>query len=807
MATKNDFEEKYGLKVKDRSNSVTKGIAVVWIGVLCLLLLMAGVVFSISKGWWGELPPLSDLQNPIDKYASRVYSDDGEMLGTWSYASENRVLVSYDSLPDNLVKALVSTEDVRFYDHSGIDLRAFARAVIKRGIMRDKSAGGGSTITQQLAKQLYSEATQDTHKRLMQKPIEWYIAIQLERNYTKEEIITMYLNYFDFLYSAVGIKNAANVYFGKEPKDLNLSECATLVGMCKNPSYYNPKLFPERSKERRNVVLGQMVKAGFIDKSEKDALVNTDINLEKFHVTDHKEGIAPYFREYLRRVLMANKPVRGNYASWQDQQFYEDSLAWEQDPVYGWCNKNTKKNGKNYNIYTDGLKIYTTIDSRMQQYAEEAMFQHVAKTLQPIFNAEKRNAPNGPYSKVSAKQVKASLERAMRQTDRYRKMKADGCSDEEIEQAFNTKVPMVLFSYDGPVETQMTPMDSIKYYKMFLRSGFMCMDPKSGYVKAYVAGLTFKYFQYDNVMGGGRRQVGSTIKPYLYSLAMENGYTPCDVAPNVQRSYRVAGKLWTPRNGSHARYGQMVTLKWGLSQSNNWIAAYVMSQLNPVQLVNLMHNMGIRNKNINPSISLCLGPCDVSVGEMVSAYTAFPNAGVRYAPLLISRIEDSDGNVVQEFTPQMNEVMSSSSAYKMISMLRAVIDEGTGKRLRSKYGFTADICGKTGTTNDNSDGWFMGFTPRLVAGCWVGGDERTIHFNSTANGQGAAAALPIWALFMKKVYADKSLGYSQDEKFDIPEDFDLCESELDGLSDSAPVATKPVEEREEGTGSFDEMFQ
>ena len=443
----------------------------------------------------------------------------------------------------------------------------------------------------------------------------------------------------------------------------------------------------------------------------------------------------------------------------------------------------------------------------MQQYAEEAMFQHVAKTLQPIFNAEKRNAPNGPYSKVSAKQVKASLERAMRQTDRYRKMKADGCSDEEIEQAFNTKVPMVLFSYDGPVETQMTPMDSIKYYKMFLRSGFMCMDPKSGYVKAYVAGLNFKYFQYDNVMGGGRRQVGSTIKPYLYSLAMENGYTPCDVAPNVQRSYRVAGKLWTPRNGSHARYGQMVTLKWGLSQSNNWIAAYVMSQLNPVQLVNLMHNMGIRNKNINPSISLCLGPCDVSVGEMVSAYTAFPNAGVRYAPLLISRIEDSDGNVVQEFTPQMNEVMSSSSAYKMISMLRAVIDEGTGKRLRSKYGFTADICGKTGTTNDNSDGWFMGFTPRLVAGCWVGGDERTIHFNSTANGQGAAAALPIWALFMKKVYADKSLGYSQDEKFDIPEDFDLCESELDGLSDSAPVATKPVEEREEGTGSFDEMFQ
>lgn len=802
MATNKDFEKKYGLKVKDRSDSVAKGVAVVWTFVLVLLLLLAGVVYSISKGMWGELPPLSDLQNPIDKYASRVYSNDGKMIGTWSYAKENRVLVNYDSLPENLVKALVATEDVRFYQHSGIDLRAVARAVIKRGILNDKSAGGGSTITQQLAKQLYSEATKDTRKRLMQKPIEWYIAIQLERTYTKEEIITMYLNYFDFLYSAVGIKNAARVYFGKEPKELNLSECATLVGMCKNPSYYNPKLFPERSKARRNVVLSQMVKAGYLDKAEYEKQTSLDIDLGKFRVTDHKDGPAPYFREYLRRVLMAKKPVRSNYASWQDQQYYEDSLSWEQDPVYGWCNKNVKRNGKNYNIYTDGLKIYTTIDSRMQKYAEEAMYEHVAKTLQPLFNAEKKNNPNGPYSNVTAEQAKQALNRSMRQTDRYRVMKADGCSEEEIEKAFNTKVPMVLFSYDGPIETEMTPLDSIKYYKMFLRSGFMCMDPKTGYVKAYVAGLNYKYFQYDNVLGGGRRQVGSTIKPYLYTLAMENGYTPCDVAPNVQRSYKVAGRLWTPRNGSHARYGEMVTLKWGLSQSNNWIAAYIMSQLNPVQLVNLMHNMGIKNKNINPSLSLCLGPCDVSVGEMVSAYTSFANAGVRYAPLLVSRIEDSDGNVIAEFTPQMNEVMSSNSAYKMITMLRAVINEGTGRRLRSKYGLTADICGKTGTTNENSDGWFMGFTPRLVAGCWVGGDERTIHFNTTANGQGAAAALPVWALFMKKVYADTSLGYSQDETFDIPGDIDLCASELDGL-----MGADSENGNEGGTGDFDEMFQ
>ena len=470
-------------------------IQILWGILLGLIIITAGGAVAIWNGWVGYMPDLNDLQNPISRYSSQVFSADGKLMGVFKATRDNRITCAYNNISPHVIHALVSTEDERFYEHSGIDFKALSRAIVKRGIMGNESAGGGSTITQQLAKQLYSEVAHSKLERLFQKPIEWVISVKLEKTYTKEEIITMYLNYFDFLYSAVGIKNAANVYFGKEPKDLNLSECATLVGMCKNPSYYNPKLFPERSKERRNVVLGQMVKAGFIDKSEKDALVNTDINLEKFHVTDHKEGIAPYFREYLRRVLMANKPVRGNYASWQDQQFYEDSLAWEQDPVYGWCNKNTKKNGKNYNIYTDGLKIYTTIDSRMQQYAEEAMFQHVAKTLQPIFNAEKRNAPNGPYSKVSAKQVKASLERAMRQTDRYRKMKADGCSDEEIEQAFNTKVPMVLFSYDGPVETQMTPMDSIKYYKMFLRSGFMCMDPKSGYVKAYVAGLNFKYFQ------------------------------------------------------------------------------------------------------------------------------------------------------------------------------------------------------------------------------------------------------------------------------------------------------------------------
>jgi len=400
----------------------------------------------------------------------------------------------------------------------------------------------------------------------------------------------------------------------------------------------------------------------------------------------------------------------------------------------------------------------------------------------------------------------------MKQSERYLRMKSAGYSESEIEKAFNTKIPMTLFSYKGMIETEMSPMDSIRYYKKFLRSAFMAMEPKTGYVKAYVGGMNYNYFQYDNVMGGGRRQIGSTIKPFLYTLAMENGLTPCDVAPNVQRSYRVGDEIWTPRNGSKSRYGQMVTLKWGLSQSNNWIAAYVMSLLNPRQLVNLMHEMGIKNKHIVPTMSLCLGPCDVSVGEMVSAYTTYPNAGVRYAPLMITKIEDADGNIVASFTPQLNEVISSSSAYKMISMLREVINSGTGSRIRTRYNINADICGKTGTSNDNSDAWFMGFTPSLVAGVWVGGEERDIHFNSMTYGQGAAAALPVWALFMKKVYANKELGYSMDEKFDIPEDFDICGSELDDVKTTAPgidytpkQKAEPVEEQE--TEGFDDTFQ
>ena len=789
---------------KQKKPSIAKGLRIVWGTVIILLALGFFGVFAISKGWLGQLPPISDLQNPISKYASRVYSADGKLMGTWSYASENRVIVPYDSLPQHLVKALVATEDERFFEHSGIDLRALGRAIVKRGFMRQKSAGGGSTITQQLAKQLYSNVTKETTAldRITRKPVEWYIAVQLERNYTKEEIIAMYLNYFDFLNNAVGIKNAAKTYFNKAPIDLSLEESATLVGMCKNPSMYNPIRFHDRSVERRNLVFSQMEKCGYITKAEMELAQAKPLDVSKFHVTSHREGIAPYFREYLRRIMMAEHPERDRYASWQYQQYYDDSLAWETDPLFGWCNKHTKKDGSHYNIYTDGLKIYTTLDSRMQEFAEEAAYQHVAKTLQPRFDAEKRGNPRAPYSGLSSAKVEEILQRYIRQSERYRVLKSKGFSEEEIQKNFNTKIPMTLFSYAGEYETMMSPHDSILYYKKFLRTAMMAMEAATGEVRAYVGGLDFNHFQYDNVLGGGRRQVGSTIKPYLYSLAMMNGFTPCDVAPNVQRTYG----NWTPRNGSHARYGQMVTLKWGLSQSNNWIAAWVMSQLNPRNLINLMRQLGINSQKIDPTMSLCLGPCDISVGEMVSAYTTFSNYGVRCAPILVTQIEDADGSIIDNFAPRMTDIMKKEDAFKMIAMLRGVIDEGTGQRIRRVYNITADMGGKTGTTNSNADGWFMGFTPKMVVGCWVGGEDRDIHFNSMANGQGAAAALPIYGLFMNKVYKDRQLikryGITQADTFAIPKDFDLCQGEL---SDIDPIYKHTITDT--NTGHIDESFQ
>ena len=748
-------------------------IRTLWTILVTVVLVVALAFYAISEGWIGYMPPIEDLQNPISRFATQVLSADGKVMGTWNYNRENRIMVDYTQLSPSLVQALVATEDVRFYDHSGIDFYALGRAIVKRGIMGQKSAGGGSTITQQLAKQLYSETAHSVMERLLQKPIEWVIAVRLERNYTKDEIIAMYLNYFDFLHNAVGIKIAANTYFSKEPKDLTPTESAVLIGLCKNPSYFNPVRHPERAVERRNVVLYQMVKAGYLTEADYAKYSAEPLNL-KFHVADHKDGIASYFRDFLRRYMMAKKPQKVDYPSWNMVKFHIDSINWEIDPLYGWCNKNYKKNGTPYNVYTDGLKVHTTIDSRMQEYAEQAMREHVVKFLQPAFTRENSRRPNAPYSgNLTTEQLNKILMRSVRQCERYRVMKAAGATEDDIMRAFRTKTEMSVFTYHGEIDTIMTPLDSIRYYKSFLRAGFMSMCPQNGHVKAYVGGLDFTHFAYDMAMEG-RRQVGSTIKPFLYSLAMENGFSPCDLAPNVQQTYMVAGHPWTPRNASHSRYGEMVTLKWGLQQSNNWISAYLMSKLSPQAFVTLLHEYGIRNPEIHPSMALCLGPCEITVGEMVSAYTAFVNHGIRAAHMFVTKIEDNEGNVIAQFQPRMNEVISEESANKMLYMLKAVVDGGTGGRLRFKYGMTGELGGKTGTTNNNSDAWFMGLTPTLVSGVWVGGDDRDIHFDSMSMGQGATMALPVFAYYMQRVYKDKRLNYSEEAVFDLPENYNPC---------------------------------
>ena len=748
-------------------------VRLIWT-LIILFVLGAGVAFyAINEGWIGYMPPIEDLQNPINRFATQIYSSDGKLIGTWNYNRENRVMVDYTKLSPHLVHALVATEDARFYEHSGVDFYALGRAVIKRGLMGQKSAGGGSTITQQLAKQLYSEHASTTMERLLQKPIEWVIAVKLERNYTKDEILTMYLNYFDFLHNAVGIKTASNTYFSKDPIDLTVNEAATLVGLCKNPSYYNPVRYPERSRDRRNVVLGQMLKEGYLTQADYDKYSAEPMQLH-FHIADHKDGLATYFRDFLRRYLTAKKPERALYASWNMVKYHIDSINWVSDPLCGWCNKNKKRNGDYYSIYTDGLRVHTTIDSRMQKYAEQAVYEHVVKFLQPNFNEGKKSKANFPYSSsLTSSQVQQVLMRNIRQCERYRVLKESGASDDEIQKSFRMAVPMTIFTYHGSVDTTMTPLDSIKYYKSFLRTGFMSICPQNGHVKAYVGGLDFMHFAYDMVMEG-RRQVGSTIKPFLYSLAMENGFSPCDLAPNVQQTYMVAGKPWTPRNSGRSRYGEMVTLKWGLQQSNNWISAYLMSKLSPQAFVDLLRQYGINNPEIHPSMALCLGPCEITVGEMASAYTAFVNHGIRASHMFVTRIEDGDGNIIAQFTPRMNEVISEESAHKMLYMLKAVVDGGTAGRLRFKYNLKGDLAGKTGTTNNNSDAWFMGLTPTLVNACWVGGDDRDIHFESMSMGQGATMALPIFALYMQKLYQDKHLGYNENAVFDLPEGYDPC---------------------------------
>lgn len=780
------------------ASKVTKGIIIAfWVLFAAGVGIVALLFTAIANGSIGYMPPVEQLENPIDKYASQVISSDGKVLGSYAHSKDNRIYVNYQDLSPYLVKALIATEDIRFSEHSGIDAQGLFRAVVKRGLLMQKSGGGGSTITQQLAKQLFSPSADNIMERLFQKPIEWVIAVQLERFYTKEEIVNMYLNKFDFLYNAVGIQSASRVYFGTTPKNLKIEEAATLIGMCKNPSYFNPVRQPERTRGRRNTVLEQMEKAGYLSKAECDSLKTLPLTL-RFTRMDHKDGPAPYFREYLRLVMMAKKPERKNYASWQSQKFSEDSLAWETNPLYGWCNKNKKADGSNYNIYTDGLKIYTTIDSRMQKYAEEAVQEHFSKTLQPSFFKEKQGRSYAPFSRsVSAGQVDTMMIRAMHQTDRYRELKKSGMKEDEIRKEFKKPVEMRVFTWSGPRDTIMSPLDSIRYHKSFLRTGFMSMDPRSGHVKAYVGGIDYNDFQYDMV-NGGRRQIGSTIKPFLYSLAMIEGFSPCDEMLHVQQQLTDEnGILWTPRNASAKRVGEKVSIQWGLQNSDNWVTAWLMGQMSPYTFVRLLHSFGLKN-HIDPVISVCLGTPDVSVAEMVSAYTTFANRGIRVEPLYVTHIEDPYGNTIANFNPQMSEVLTEEASYKMLYMLRSVMDGGTGSRVRFRYGIKAPMGGKTGTTQNNSDGWFMAFTPSLVSGCWVGGEDRSIHFDRLQDGQGASMALPVYGLYMQKVYADKTLNYSETEDFEVPEQYEN------------PCKTTNEEDRKQiptDVGGIDKMFE
>lgn len=763
-------------------SKITRNVVIIlWVLFVVGLGSAVFLFYQINKGAIGYLPPIEELENPKNKFATIVYSSDSVELGRFSQAKENRVYINYNQLSPYLVQALISTEDARFADHSGIDIKAIFRAIFKTVIMQQQSAGGGSTITQQLAKQLYSPESNSLWERAMKKPIEWVIAVKLEKLYTKEEIINMYLNKFDFCYNAVGIRSAAHIYFDKLPKDLKIEEAAMLIGMCQNPSLFNPIKRPEKTMQRRSIVLGQMLKADFITRAEYDSLKclpllpQTDKKgrYKLANSADHKSGLAPYLREYLRKIMRAKKPDRSKYASWQGQQYYEDSLAWETDPLYGWCNKNSKPDGSSYNLTTDGLRIYTSINSRMQRYAEEAVASQLSDYLQPEFFKEKKGQKNAPYSNtLSDDDVKSSLRRAMRQSERYNTMLGKGYTKDEIEKAFMTPTEMKLFSWEGEIDTIMTPYDSLRWQKQFLRAGFMCMDTL-GYVKAYVGGPDFSFFQYDMVTAG-RRQVGSTIKPLLYTLAMEEGRTPCDEELNTQPVlYDGNGRPWTPRDAGKERIGEMVTLHWGLMRSNNWISARVMSRLSPESFVRMLHSFGIRNQ-LDPVLSLCLGVCDVSVEEMVTAYSAFPGHGQRVTPLYVQSICDNSGLELASFEPRRTEVFSFDAYLKMLPILRDVIDRGTGGRIRSRHKIIAPMGGKTGTTNDNSDGWFMSFTPSLICGTWVGGEERSIHFDRMAVGQGASMALPISGIFWKKILADPTLPYNETEQFLYPEDYDPC---------------------------------
>ncbi|MFA5533216.1 MAG: transglycosylase domain-containing protein [Mariniphaga sp.] len=756
---------------------------IIWFWSIFLLgiTFVALLFILIANGYLGVMPAFEELENPPNILASEIFSDDGKVLDKY-FIYENRTFVHYNNLPPHLIDALIATEDVRFFKHSGIDLRGLAR-VFKGILTGNTSSGGGSTISQQLAKMLFPrEDLSGPLDLVLRKFKEWVIAVKLERSYTKEEIILMYLNKYDFLNLAVGIKSAAGVYFSLAPDSLHLHQAAMLVGMAKNSSLYNPIRRPELVLQRRNIVLNQMAKYGYLSKAERDSIKQLPLDLN-YNKVDYKSGPAPYLREYLRLTLTAQKPVKKNYASLQ--KFREDSIDWETDPLYGWCNKNRKPDGQNYDLYTDGLRIFTTIDSRMQQYAVESVEYHLKNNLQPEFDGGMKYLNNPPFANnMTPDQVEDLLNREIRRSERYRVLKNQGKSYQEIKENFNQPVDMTVFSWKGEIDTTLTPMDSIKWYLRFFRTSFMAMETHSGKVKAYVGGPNYKYFMYDMVKGG-KRQVGSTVKPFLYTLAMQNGLTPCTKVPYVSQQFQMPdGTVWEPKDADldTENEGKLVTLKWGLANSRNKISAWVMKQFSPRAVTEVMKRMGVYSP-IDPVPSLFLGTSDITLYEMVGAFNTYANQGVFVRPFFVSRIEDRYGNVIASFQPHRHEAFDENTAFLMLNLLRGVIDEGTGIRLRFREGygrFTMPIAGKTGTTQNHSDGWFIGITPRLTGGAWTGAELRSIHFRNIASGQGANMALPVWGYFYKKVLADPTLGYSEEMEFIRPDHFNInldCDGE------------------------------
>lgn len=737
-----------------------------FIGVLIIsLFVLIGIEF------FGPLPTFEELENPKNNLASEVYTEDHELFHY--YYKDFRHSVDFEELSPNLIDALIATEDIRFYRHSGIDARGLARVMVKTIILQQSGSGGGSTITQQLAKNLFPRDTVYRRNPIIRKTSlvttklkEWVTAVKLEKNYTKNEILAMYFNTVAFGSNSFGIRAASKTFFNTTPDSLNIEQAALLVGVVNAPTWYSPVRNPERSIGRRNFVISQMAKYGFITSEVKDSVVEIPLNLN-YNFQDHNEGLATYFREVLRVMLNAPEPNPKNY--YLHSSYKEDSLQWANNPLYGWCNKNMKPDGTPYNLYRDGLKIYTTINGKMQRFAEEAVEEHLGEFLQPAFDEEQRVRRYRLFhDDLSNEQVERILTQAMGQTERYRILRNNNVSADSIKKHFNTKVPMTVFSWNGGFkDTLLSPLDSIKYYKRHLRAGFMAMDPRTGHIKAWVGGPNFRYFKYDHVKQS-KRQVGSTIKPFLYTLAMQEGYSPCQLVPNVPQTFIVGDTTWTPRNSGKSDYdGRMVTLKWGLANSVNNISAWVMKQFNPNTLVEVIHKMGV-NSHIDPVVSVFLGTAELSLYEMVGAYGTFANRGVHTEPLMVTRIEDKNGNVLATFHPQYNEAISEQTAYLMLNLLEEVVNKGTGIRLRYRYNLPGVMGGKTGTTQNHSDGWFMGVLPNLVSGVWVGAEDRSVRFETIGMGQGANMALPIYALFLEKVFENGRLGVNPTDEWDAP---------------------------------------